>query len=278
MGVVTKPLSCDQVQAVLGSYDTGISVAQIASAQGISINAVYRHLHKHGRIVTKRAPSYKMSPEQVQTVNECYKNGMDPPEISARVGVPYRPLCGWMSAHHMPSRRWHKAAPIVREDGQMFCVHCESWKPSDAFRKHVTRKGRVRFFQARLCGKCADLKHIEQVNGDPRRVFGRICNRVRKIDPACDLDVAYLTGLYAKQQGKCFYTDLPLPCRLRPYHERKQSLSVDRIVPGRGYMKGNVVLTSFRINSLKSDATLDEMRCWMPDWHSRIINCKWLSL
>jgi hypothetical protein len=38
------------------------------------------------------------------------------------------------------------------------------------------------------------------------------------------------------------------------------SPSVDRVVPSRGYVKGNVVVISWRANRLKSDASVDELR------------------
>jgi hypothetical protein len=38
------------------------------------------------------------------------------------------------------------------------------------------------------------------------------------------------------------------------------SPSLDRIIPERGYVKGNIVVTSWRANSLKSDSTLEEMK------------------
>ncbi len=38
------------------------------------------------------------------------------------------------------------------------------------------------------------------------------------------------------------------------------SPSLDRIVPSKGYVKGNVVIVSHRANRLKSDATLEELQ------------------
>lgn len=38
------------------------------------------------------------------------------------------------------------------------------------------------------------------------------------------------------------------------------SPSIDRIIPERGYVPGNIVIISNRANRLKSDATIDELR------------------
>lgn len=40
---------------------------------------------------------------------------------------------------------------------------------------------------------------------------------------------------------------------------KNNSPSLDEIVPGKGYIKGNVIIMSWRANRLKSDATLGEI-------------------
>ena len=41
---------------------------------------------------------------------------------------------------------------------------------------------------------------------------------------------------------------------------KDNSPSLDRIVPGLGYIKGNVVVISYRANRIKNDATLEELQ------------------
>jgi hypothetical protein len=43
------------------------------------------------------------------------------------------------------------------------------------------------------------------------------------------------------------------------YSDRESSPSIDKLVPERGYVRGNVCVISFRANRLKSDATLTEL-------------------
>ena len=44
------------------------------------------------------------------------------------------------------------------------------------------------------------------------------------------------------------------------------SPSLDRIIPSRGYVKGNIWVISFRANTLKSDASLQELKQLVAAW------------
>jgi hypothetical protein len=46
------------------------------------------------------------------------------------------------------------------------------------------------------------------------------------------------------------------------------SPTLDRIVPGLGYVRGNVRVISFRANTIKNDATLEELRAVVRDLES----------
>lgn len=48
-------------------------------------------------------------------------------------------------------------------------------------------------------------------------------------------------------------------------HHLPSSPSLDRIIPERGYTRGNVRVVSYRANQLKSNATLDELRAILAD-------------
>lgn len=45
---------------------------------------------------------------------------------------------------------------------------------------------------------------------------------------------------------------------------------MDRIDPSKGYVIENIVLCSFRVNTVKRDVTPEEMRAWMPGWALRV--------
>ena len=57
---------------------------------------------------------------------------------------------------------------------------------------------------------------------------------------------------------------------LRRGADRASAPSLARLVPARGYVRGNVIVVSMRANRLKSDATMDELET-IADFYSRYI-------
>lgn len=64
-----------------------------------------------------------------------------------------------------------------------------------------------------------------------------------------DLSKEYLFELYEKQNGKCYFTDIEIKHNLGCH--QYDSISVERLNPNLGYIKTNVVLSCFAINSFK---------------------------
>jgi len=81
-----------------------------------------------------------------------------------------------------------------------------------------------------------------------------------------DLRRDYLFFLYVAQMKQCFYTDKPLLFNQKLH----DAISVDRVDQSQGYIEGNVVLTTSRMNTVKLDASLKEVELWMPKWFDRI--------
>ncbi len=97
------------------------------------------------------------------------------------------------------------------------------------------------------------------------------CNNIKdkckKNNIPYEMEWKLLVSLKERQGGKCFYTDTPLSFGGGSWTSK---CSIDRIVPSLGYVEGNVVLCCSRINTIKSDISLDEMELWMPGWRNRI--------
>ena len=92
--------------------------------------------------------------------------------------------------------------------------------------------------------------------------------RYKSKEKPFDLDWQYLLKLFNDAHGLCFYTDIQM--NVNAGGRDRSSVSVDKLIPDKGYVKGNVVLCTRRANLIKNDLTIEELKRWMPDWHSRI--------
>lgn len=58
-------------------------------------------------------------------------------------------------------------------------------------------------------------------------------------------------------------------------HAKEDSMTIDRIVPELGYVKGNVAIISFKANTIKNNASIEEIEkvlIWMKDqWNEKKI-------
>jgi transposase len=268
-------------EQILELYDSGMSVPRISACLGISFGPIYSRLSKHGRKFQRKSRKVFVTDEQRKQILACHAEGMSNPEIAAEIGLPYSAVRSFAKKHGLKSNKWTKAAPIMR-DGLMYCETCTQWKPIDDFRHYTNRHGRVRFFKARRCNACRLAEETRRVNSDPALFFRRLATGLQRRSHVhslpFDLDADYLAELYTLQGGKCFYTDTPIACQTQLFKNKHHSLSVDRVVPERGYTKGNIVLTTARINSVKSNLSLAEIESWMPGWHARLTRCPWLVL
>lgn len=149
------------------------------------------------------------------------------------------------------------------------------------------------------CKKCGDIKNIKEfqisnrgTETEYRYAYCNFCrNKKIKIRLSNDIE-GYLTEIYRKvvkrhkgkesvlakedfiaqyysQNGKCFYTDELMIC-VRGQGKNRNGLSADKINPSKGYVLGNVVFCTSKINLCKNDLTLEEIKKWMPEWHHRI--------
>lgn len=79
----------------------------------------------------------------------------------------------------------------------------------------------------------------------------------RKKTKLSDLTTEYLIGLWQQQEGKCYYTNEKLKILKgeewkKDFHD---SISLDRLSPSIGYVKGNVVFCQYLVNTMKGKLT-----------------------
>ncbi len=76
----------------------------------------------------------------------------------------------------------------------------------------------------------------------------------------CDFDTDYLLSLFHNQNGRCHYTGLDMlwdNYGKGKGHGSPDSMTVDRLTPAEGYVRGNIVLCTLKANMAKNDRTED---------------------
>ena len=74
--------------------------------------------------------------------------------------------------------------------------------------------------------------------------------------------MAYLRELLEEQAGRCAVTGRELLMTPKP---QLDSLSIDRIDPGRGYVLGNVRLITWQANAARLTGTDEDLRAFCRD-------------
>jgi hypothetical protein len=131
------------------------------------------------------------------------------------------------------------------------CSVCGKTKPRSEF---GTRRQEGRAYSDSTCRACKRSGTRRYRNKNPSARLLQSCkNRARRQKLPFDLNEQDLAN-----PKQCPVLGIPLA---PDYTKRTDNTpSVDRIVPEKGYVRGNVAVVSWRANRLKNDASLSELR------------------
>ncbi len=143
------------------------------------------------------------------------------------------------------------------------------------------------------CTKCGEVKSLDEfynrknVN-DGKYSFCKVCDNKRTREYRHKYPEKHLwwaARYRAKKYGIPFdltIEDIVIPevCPVfkKPFVfsiGRKHGLSpsLDRIVPSKGYIKGNIIVVSWRVNAIKNDATIKELEV-ITNFYKNLINSR----
>ena len=150
--------------------------------------------------------------------------------------------------------------------------------------KRKIKAGQNKFYCSLKCSGKADYKNnpskLEKNKGNISLLKGYEANRLDQYSPfkyslnkarsrskekgqETDLTLEYLKQLLEKQNGLCAYTsivlELPRSSQDEDIKKSPTKLSLDRIDPNIGYIKGNVEFVCYCVNVMKNDFSKDEM-------------------
>lgn len=138
------------------------------------------------------------------------------------------------------------------------CSTCKVEKPIEEF---TSNKSMPSGFMS-YCKDCNNKRNkIYRSNNTNltracKRVFSYINRRGRVKSIEVEIDYIFIMNLYESQKGLCAYTKE----KLELGSGKHNTLSVDRIDSSLGYLKNNVVLTTWQVNNCKQSLSLKEFR------------------
>lgn len=151
------------------------------------------------------------------------------------------------------------------------CKICKEIKSINEFQ--WGRKGQKYEYKFSYCNICRKKQVYLNLNSDINKFladrFNRMKRRAQKNNIPFSVSKEEFINQFNIQNGLCFYTDTKMVCEVGSDLHR-DSMSVDKIIPDKGYVIGNIVFATNRINTCKNDLSLEEMQKWMPEWYKRI--------
>lgn len=148
--------------------------------------------------------------------------------------------------------------PSFDENGHLYCHSCKTYKPIEEFYKDSSAKCRNGY--SRECKTCeSKRKKIQRANrntNDKNNFLKRLLygckSRALQYKIPYDLTLDYMIDVFDSQNGKCALSGLDMTT-IRKSGKNPFNASIDRIVPNRGYIKGNVRLVCNHINMMRSN-------------------------
>jgi hypothetical protein len=203
-------------------------------------------------------------------IKEIHSTGATNREIASQLGVHHGTVARHLEKLGLESNFANEPIDIVSND-EARCKKCQQIRPLNEFQ--YGRKGQKYEYRFSFCNGCRKKQVYLNLNSDVNKFlsdrYHKLVLRAKKKNIPCLITKEEFIAQYHAQKGLCFYTDAKLVCEVGTKLHR-DSLSVDKLIPEKGYCAGNVVFTTHRINTCKCDLSIDELRQWMPDWFYRI--------
>ena len=151
------------------------------------------------------------------------------------------------------------------------CSKCKAIKQISEFQHG--RKGQKFEYKFSYCNACRKKQRYTNLNEDINKFlkdkYNRTKIRARKINVVFNISANEFIYQYYRQKGLCFYTDVEMSWGVSK-SRLPTSISIDKIDCTKGYVSGNFCFCQTRINTVKHDLSLEEIKNYMPNWYERI--------
>lgn len=208
-------------------------------------------------------------------LRHLHSDGLGNREIARKLQVPHWYIAKQLKKYGLVTNVLRGSPPTPVDATHSLCNKCNRVIENTAF-PYV--QGRADGRRLSYCRDCRYKQTRQAMGSNPVSYFRDKTSRVRRNrrNLPCDLSDGYLLERWYIQEGKCFYTDQDLVLTLTS-GKGPLTPSIDRVDTTRGYLEGNVVICSDRVNAIKRDVTLEEMYEWMPGWYERAAEYLYLA-
>lgn len=250
MPKVSKKLSVEELRLIVDEYRAGDSMKILGKRYGVSIPVVRETLYGEGVSIT----SSNLRMEREESV-KMYRSGASPNYIKFKLGIS-KEMSARFIRDETPNRPRNSSKVMWVDYENLCCFDCYKISPKEEHMvrgKYASRCPKCHFMFVKINIKPVELKMRAQKNG---------------IYYDDSITSEHLTSLMKEQDYKCFYTDLPF---VFSNDYSRLSPSIDKMDPGGGYVRDNIVWCTARANVIKNDLTLQELYDYnMPEWAERI--------
>ena len=137
------------------------------------------------------------------------------------------------------------------------CTKCSKTKKYFEYRaRGIGLKDPIGLFRQSYCRDCENQNQKDQRVENPiHRLFLLSKKKTKKDNLDFDLTEDFIKTIWP-QNNKCPILDTEFSSGMK---DKDALPTIDKVVPQKGYTKGNIVIISFKANSIKSDVTNIEL-------------------
>lgn len=136
------------------------------------------------------------------------------------------------------------------------CISCKETKLFSDFGKQKGMKSGLRS----SCYECTKKRKIELTSTKEKHLaclLSKCKSRSKKLNIPFDLDLNYLLSISSEY---CPVFNSKLVWGRGNGFSAEFSPSLDRLIPDKGYIKGNMAIISFKANRMKNNGSTEEIR------------------
>lgn len=202
----------------------------------------------------------------LQLFNEGKTNGQIAKELDYNVVTVYKHLI------KMGIKKFNIKHPPIKiiNDTHAECRYCKEIKEISFFQ--FGRKGTDKEYRYAKCNECLSIRVKSGrsiLNTYLHNKFSSLKFTANKNNIPFNITIDDFINQYKAQNGLCFYTD-KIMTFLPGKGINKDAISCDKIIPEKGYVKGNIVFCLYKVNTIKSNLDLEQIKAWMNPFYIRI--------